>query len=48
MEKTTVVVLLVIGVMSSRYWAIEAWVRERVKALEVQDPEVNGRLGKDF
>ena len=29
MEKTTVVVVLVIRGMSSRYWAMEAWVRER-------------------
>ena len=28
MEKTTVVVVLVIGVMSSKYWAMEARVRE--------------------
>ena len=28
MEKTIVVVVLVIGVMSSRYWAMEAQVRE--------------------
>ena len=28
MEKTTIVVVLVIGVMSSRYWAMEARVRE--------------------
>ena len=28
MEKTIVVVVLVIEVMSSRYWAMEAWVRE--------------------
>ena len=35
MEKTTVVVELVIGVMSSRNWAMQARVWERLKALEV-------------
>ena len=28
MEKTTVVMVLVIRVMSSRHWAMEAWVKE--------------------
>ena len=33
-EKATIVVVLVIGVMSSRYWAMEAQVRESVSENE--------------
>ena len=43
MEKTTIVVVLVIGGMSSRYWAMEARVRERERVTVRMEAQVRER-----
>ena len=40
MEKTIVEVVLVIGVMSSRYWAMEAQVRETERVMVRMEAQV--------
>ena len=40
MVKTTIVVVLVIGVMSSRHWAMEAWVRETERVMMTMEAQV--------
>ena len=40
MEKTIIVVVLVIRVMSSRYWAMEAQVRERERVTMRMEAQV--------
>ena len=43
MKKTTIVVVLVIGVMSSRYWAMEARVRETERVMVRMEAQVRER-----
>ena len=43
MEKTTIVVELVIGVMSSRYWAMKAQVRESERVTVRMEAQVRER-----